>query len=189
VEKMKSLARNEKALSTVVTTLIILVVSILLAGVVTMYAINIISTRTQQEELRLSNRAVWVYANGTAFAAVAVDNIGGRDVVIDKVQVRGVESEWSTVHYLRRSTPVASSLNCPNETHTWTGFLYTSGTVGDFTVDSTDLPLASGDTIVLYISNPDSLISLDVGHSIGITIFTMNAQYYTETNAKSAETA
>lgn len=62
---MKSLAKNEKALSTVVTTLIILVVSVLLAGVVTMYAINITSTRTQQEELRLTKQTVWVYANDT----------------------------------------------------------------------------------------------------------------------------
>ncbi len=188
-KRMKSLARNDKALSTVVTTLIILVVSVLLAGVVTMYAINIISTRTQQEELRLSKQAVWVYADGTAYAAIAVDNVGGRDVVLDKVQVRGVESEWSTIYYLRRGTPISTSLICPNETHSWTDFLYTSSTVGDFTTDDTDLPLASGDTVILYITSPDSIVTLDVSHSIGITIFTENAQYYVECNVKSAETA
>ncbi|MBS7615270.1 hypothetical protein KEJ18_06040 [Candidatus Bathyarchaeota archaeon] len=186
---MKSLAKNKKALSTVVTTLMILVASVLLAGVVTMYAINITSTRTQQESLRLSKEAAWVYANGTAFAAVAVDNVGGRDVVLDKVQVRGVEAEWSTIYYLRRSTPISTSLNCPNETHSWTDFLYTTSTVGDFTTSSNDLPLASGDTVILYITSPDSLSVNDVGTTVGITVFTENAQYYVECNVKSAETA
>ena len=46
---MTKLMKNRKALSTVVTTLIILVVSVLLAGVVTYYAINVTSTRVQEE--------------------------------------------------------------------------------------------------------------------------------------------
>ena len=43
--------KNRLALSTVITTLIILVVSVLLAGVVTYFAINVVSTRVQQESL------------------------------------------------------------------------------------------------------------------------------------------
>ena len=185
---MKSLAKNEKALSTVVTTLIILVVSVLLAGVVTMYAINITSTRTQQEELRLTKQAVWVYANDTAYAALAIDNVGGRDVVIDKVQVRGVEAAWSTVHYLRLDSAVSGSLQCPNGTQTWTSMEYIDGTTGSFTAASTDLPLASGDTLIIYISTPDSINVNDVGTTIGLTVFTENAQYYVECNVRTNET-
>jgi len=186
---MKRILRNQKALSTVVTTLIILVVSVLLAGVVTMYAINITSTRTQQEELKLTKEDAWVYANGTAFAALAVDNVGGRDVVIDKVQVRGVEAAWSTVYFLRVSSAIAGSLNCPNDTHSWTGFEYTDGTVGNFDTDTTDIPLASGDTLIVYITEPDSLSLSDIGGTIGITVFSGRAQYYVECNVKSAESA
>jgi len=187
---MKRILRNDKALSTVVTTLIILVVSVLLAGVVTLYATNIVSTRTQQEELKLTKQAVWVYSNGTAFAAVAVDNVGGRDVVLDKVQARGVEATWSTVYYLRRTTALSASLNCPNSTgHSWTNFLYTTGTVANLTAASTDLPLASGNTMVIYITSPDSISVNDIGTTIGITVFTQNAQYYVECNVKAAETA
>jgi competence protein ComGC len=43
-KKMKML-RNRKALSTVITTLIILIVSVLLATVVTFYAINVTTIR------------------------------------------------------------------------------------------------------------------------------------------------
>jgi FlaG/FlaF family flagellin (archaellin) len=185
---MKSLAKNDKALSTVVTTLIILVVSVLLAGVVTMYAINITSTRTQQEELRLTKQAVWVYANGTAYAALAIDNVGGRDVVIDKIQVRGVESEWANVHYLRLTAAISGSLQCPNGTQTWSSLEYVNGTTDSFPAASTDLPLASGDTMVVFLSSPDSINVNDVGTTIGLTVFTENAQYYVECNVRTNET-
>ena len=186
---MKTYIRNRKALSNVVSTLIILVVSVLLAGVVTMYAVNITSTRTQQEQLKLTKQALWVYGNGTAIAALSVDNVGGRDVVIDKVQVRGVEADWSSVYFIRLGKTITTSLNCPNATHSWTGFLYTSGKVADFATDANDKPLASGDTLIIYITQPDSISVNDIGVTIGITVFTENAQYYVECNVLSAESA
>jgi len=190
VGKMRFRIDDEKALSTVVTTLIILVVSVLLAGVVTLYAINITSTRTQQEDLRLSKQSVWVYANGTAFAALAIDNVGGRDVVIDKIQVRGVEASWSTVRYTRLSSSFTTSLNCPNANQNWSqSFTYTQGASATFSTPSNDIPLASGDTLVIYITSPDSISANDIGTTIGITVFTENAQYYVECNVKAAETA
>ncbi|MEM3013409.1 MAG: type IV pilin [Candidatus Bathyarchaeia archaeon] len=124
---MKNELHNRKALSNVVSTLIILVVSVLLAGVVTMYAINITSTRTQQEALKLSKQEIWVFGNGTAYAALAIDNVGGRDVVIDKLQVRGVEADWTKAHYLRVQSALSTPLNCPNKTINWENFSYTSG--------------------------------------------------------------
>ena len=186
---MKNMIHSGKSLSNVVSTLIILVVSVLLAGVVTMYAINITSTRTQQEALKLTKEAIWVYGNGTAFAGVVVDNVGGRDVVIDKVQVRGVEADWTKAYYLRLPLALSTSLNCPNGTIDWTNFPYTLGKVGNFTTDSYDKPLASGDTIIIYIINPESVSVSDIGVTIGVTVFTENAQYYVECNVKSAEFA
>ena len=53
---MKNIMKNRLALSTVVTTLIILVVSVLLAGVVTYFAINVTSTRVQEESLNAFSR-------------------------------------------------------------------------------------------------------------------------------------
>jgi len=186
---MKRLIDNKAALSNVVSTLIILVVSVLLAGVVSMYAVNITATRTQQEALKVSKQEVWVYANGTAYAALAIDNVGGRDVIIDKIQIRGVEASWSNVYYIRRSTSISTSLNCPNSTHSWTNFLYTQGQTATFTSDTNDKPLASGDTMILYVKNPESVSVSDIGVTIGITVFTKNAQYYVECNVKSAESA
>ncbi|RJS88477.1 hypothetical protein CW700_07730, partial [Candidatus Bathyarchaeota archaeon] len=67
-----------------VTTLIILVVSVLLAGVVTYYATNITMTRTEQEEVSLSKQHIWVNSTG-AVAAFKLENLGGKDILIDKI--------------------------------------------------------------------------------------------------------
>ena len=184
---MKSLKNNRAALANVISTLIILVTSVLLAGVVTMYAVNITSTRTQQEALKVTKQAVWVYGNGTVYAALEIDNVGGRDVVIDKIQIRGVEVPWSSVYYIRLPSAISTSLNRPNATQSWSNFEYTSGETATFTNDTDDKPLASGDTMILYIVNPESVSVSDVGVTIGITVFTENAQYYVECNVKSAE--
>ena len=63
VKTMRKLLKNRLALSTVVTTLIILVVSVLLAGVVTYFAINVTSTRVQEESLALTKQHIWYDAD------------------------------------------------------------------------------------------------------------------------------
>jgi len=103
---MKSLRKSKIGLSTVVTTLIILVVSVLLATVVTFYAINITTNRTQQESLYMSKLHIWFNTTSPtcAEAAFAVVNTGGRDVVLDKITARSQTSDWSNVYYWRTST-------------------------------------------------------------------------------------
>ena len=61
--------RNKYALSTVVTTLIILVISVLLASVVTYFAINVVSTRVQEESLHLTKQHIWHNPTATAGAS------------------------------------------------------------------------------------------------------------------------
>ena len=47
----------------------------------------------------MSKQHVWVNSQGIAEAAVMVTNNGGRDVVINKVSVRGQTSAWTNVFY------------------------------------------------------------------------------------------
>ena len=86
---LRNILKNRLALSTVITTLIILVVAVLLAGVVTYFAINVVSTRVQQESLSISQAHIWVDSSGNAEGAIMITNTGGRDVVINQIQVRG----------------------------------------------------------------------------------------------------
>jgi hypothetical protein len=206
----------------VVTTLIILVVSVLLAGVVTYYAINVVSTRVQQESLNLQYAHAW-YSTDTvggkatpaAEAAVMITNTGGRDVVIQQIQVRGQTVPWANVFEYK-----------PTTGETFTDLYYfdqtnnTSGTKVTFTNHTYTTPLTnpmsdnlaspavlnpptlkSGDTIVLYMttiglnstgvtSTPPGSISVnDVGLTIAISVFTAQATYYKETNVNAISAA
>jgi hypothetical protein len=170
---MKNILKNRTALSTVVTTLIILVVSVLLAGVVTYFAINVTSTRVQEESLHLTKQHIWAdAAAGTAQAAIMIVNTGGRDVVLDKITCRGQESSWSDVPY---NSSLASGETMTLSTHTLT-----------FAAASNDLTIKSGTTLILYVNNPDSISMNDIGITVSLTVFTSQAMYYKETNVEAA---
>ncbi len=186
------LLKNKKALSTVVTTLIILVVSVLLASVVTFYAINVTTTRVQEESLFLTKPHVWYNTTGSwAEAAIVIVNTGGKDVVLDKITVRGQECPWTNVYYWRTNTEVISSdLNVTSIELTGTTFNMSATfdyTTDEFNQTTDDLTLKSGYTMVVYIKDPDSIALNDVGLTVGVTVFTSNAQYYKEVNVQAAQ--
>lgn len=182
---MKRLTRSKTGLSTVVTTLIILVVAVLLASVVTFYAINVVTTRVQEESLQIYKQHIW--HNGTTFAegAFLITNTGGRDVVIDKISIRGQESFWTTVYYNKTTNAISPDLPylVPDSNGTLLGRSVTLGsTTYNLTQASDDLILKSGWSMIVYITNPDSISVNDIGVTVGFTTFTANAQYYKETN-------
>jgi hypothetical protein len=189
------LLKNERGLSVVVTTLIILVVSVLLATVVTFYAINVTTTRVQEESLHLTKQHIWYNTTGGwAEAALIILNTGGRDVVLDKISVRGQECPWSNIYYWRTNTvTISADLNVTqdritNMTDAMWRTIFTYLPSGEsFQPATTDLTLKSGWSIVIYIMNPDSIALNDVGLPVGITVFTSNAQYYVETNIAAAQ--
>ena len=191
-EKKMNLLKNRKALSTVVTTLIILVVSVLLATVVTFYAINVTTTRVQEESLFLTKQHIWYNTTGGwAQGALVIINTGGKDVVIDKITVRGQECPWTNVFYWRTNNvtisndlePTSDYLNASSSSAS----IMVQGASRTFSRASDDITLRSGWTIVIYITDPDSIALNDVGITVGITVFTSNAQYYKETNVQAAQ--
>lgn len=92
---MMKLFRNKKALSTVVATLILLVVSVLLAGVGSYFAINVVGTRVQQEKLYLSSVSVWYENSNSSLGSIIVTNTGATDVILSKVTIKGRDSTWN----------------------------------------------------------------------------------------------
>lgn len=186
---MRRIIKGRKGLSTAVTTLIILVVSVLLATVVTYYAINVVSTRVQEESLYVSKFHVWYNATGSwAEAGFVIINTGGRDVVLDKLAVRGQESSWTNVFFWRTNnvtvTQDLSVTSNPLNTSQTTANITVQGALRSFQQASDDITLKSGWTIVLYIANPDSIGVNDVGTTVGLTIHTAIAQYYKEANVE-----
>jgi hypothetical protein len=174
-ENMRRFLKSKKGLSTVVTTLIILVVSVLLATVVTYYAINMTTTRVQEENLKVTKSHIWANDSFTQ-AAFVIKNIGGRDTLIDKIQVRGYEINWASVYYDRTTSEPSADL-------TLIGNISGSSA---YTLASADLSLKSGDCLVVYIDSPGTISVSDIGTSTSITVFTASAQYKVEVNVESA---
>jgi len=185
---MRNLLKNRLALSTVVTTLIILVVSVLLAGVVTYFAINVTSTRVQEENLHLTKQHIWYNTTGiSSEAAILVINTGGRDVVLDKITVRGQECAWSNVFFAITNNPPSTDLSFMANTTVDKGLTcMTSYTFANSTDTDTDIVLTSGNSIIIYIKSPDSISVNDVGLTVAITVYTSQAMYYKETNVETA---
>jgi len=183
---MKNFRRNTLALSTVVTTLIILVVSVLLAGVVSYFAINVTSTRVQEESIHMTKQHVWCYGNSSAQAAFLIINTGGRDLVIDKISARGQASAWTDVYYNITDTAIAddlevSSIALANK------MMITVGLVDyNMTQATTNLVLKSGYSMIVYVDSPDSISVSDIGLTVGLTVHTSQAMYYKETNVEAA---
>jgi len=180
------LLNDKKGLSVVVTTLIILVVSVLLATVVTFYAINVTTTRVQEESLQVFKLHTW--HNGTTFAETAflIINTGGRDLVLDKIAVRGQECDWGTVYYNKTVETINADLTyvTPDINGTLLG---RSWTTYPLVQASDDLILKSGWSMIVYITNPDHVSVSDIGVTVGITVFTANAQYYKEANVEASQ--
>jgi hypothetical protein len=189
---MRRFMQNRLALSTVVTTLIILVISVLLAGVVSYFAINVTSTRVQEESLHITKHHVWHNGSSNALASLMIINTGGRDIVIDKISVRGQECDWNAtatnkfVTFCRTTDTISADLPYV-DSFTRDGS-ETTVTIGlaeyNFTVATDDLILKSGYTMLIYIENPDSISINDIGLTVSIEIFSAQAMYYRESNVQ-----
>jgi hypothetical protein len=189
INPISKLLKNRYALSTVVTTLIILVISVLLASVVTYFAINVVSTRVQEESLALTKQHIWYNStDGSTQGAVMIINTGGRDVVIQKFSVRGQTVNWNNVYYAITTTAVASDLSCNSSLTEGQGIQEGSYEIGNvnltMTQASDSLTLRSGYSMVLFIGTPDSITINDIGLTVSITLNTAQAMYYVESNVQ-----
>jgi hypothetical protein len=116
-----------------------------------------------------------------------VTNNGGRDVVINKIAVRGQASAWANVFTLQATTADAGLIAdlpyltaVPANGGTVTGFADTLVTT------TNNLILPSGNTMVIYFNSPDSVGLNDIGLTVSIAIHSAQAVYYSETNIQAA---
>lgn len=180
-------SRGPWALSTVVTTLIILVIAVLLASVVSYFTINVTSTRIQEESILLVKQHVW-YNNlaRESQAVILIVNTGGRDIVVQKVTVRGQTVNWSETLYFRGRFTLTTDVSYIPSIAAGS-FIPVSDGFGSFerlVAAQGDLPLSSGESMLVYVKNPDSITIGDVGLTVAIDVYTMQAIYYKETNVE-----
>jgi hypothetical protein len=194
---MKPKLSKNRALSTVLTTVIILVASVVLGSGVVLYGASLFQGGTQQEAISVSGVKVWVLSSdptgiGIAWGAAGVRNTGDKVLAVDKIQIRGTDipfTQWYT------DTTVTPSLfqqalnftgwrvlgqgamidNC-NTASTYIAVDPDSGgaIVECISADAGSGPvsLAPGSSAIIYFKlNNGTLSSLDSGANTSVNIF------------------
>jgi hypothetical protein len=89
---MKNKLNKKRAISTVLTTVIILVSSVVLASGVVLYGTSLFQGGTQQEALSSSGIKIWVHTtniDGLSWGAAGIRNTGDKVLSTDLIIVRG----------------------------------------------------------------------------------------------------
>ncbi len=188
---MKTKLSKKRAISTVLTTVIILVSSVVLGSGVVLYGTSLFQSGTQQESIASSGIKVWVHTEATegmAWGAAKVRNVGDKIVSVDKIQIRGSDvpfSQWYPDTSVN-STTFQQALN-------FTGWSTTSGNManstgicagenlqiriyetGDVCANRSSGPVAliPGQSTIIYFKLTNGTItSLDSGANTSVNIF------------------
>jgi hypothetical protein len=95
---MKTKLGNKRAISVVLTTVIILVSSVVLGSGVVLYGSSLFQGSTQTEAITTSGTKVFVHTtadDGLAWGAAGVRNTGDKVISVDKIQIRGTDIPYS----------------------------------------------------------------------------------------------
>ena len=187
---------DKKALSTVITTLIILVASVILAVSVGTFGAGIFQTSTQTESLTVANKQLFV-ETGTGLTnntgAFLLTNTGEATTTIAEISIRGTALPMSAVYLYRMASGevLSGSLGVPGADITTGTATYsidttlTTGTVAK-TYDRADtsFSVSPRESVVIYLANPD-IASTDIGGQVTITVVASRAVVATQGTASS----
>jgi hypothetical protein len=166
---------GNRALSQVVTSLILVVSSVLMAsGTVTYYALTIRSIPERQEQLTIGEAHVWVNASG-AQAALFVQNTGGVDASIGSIEIRGRKVPWVGVYYAFTSACDLIPVQALNITDPFSCQL--GGVVVDFRQASGSVALPMDGTAIFYANCLDLVDVSAIGTFMSVTVKTSTSEY------------
>jgi len=191
---MKTKLSKKRAISTVLTTVIILVSSVVLGSGVVLYGTSLFQSGTQQESITASGIKVWVHtdaAEGLAWGAAKVRNTGDKVVSIDKISIRGSDIPFTQWY---ADTTITSTLFQQTLNHSgWSGTTgglnqepgCTTGTIrqdllgtgtepGSVCANAATGPISldpGSSTIIYFKLTNGTLSSLDSGLNTNISIY------------------
>ena len=104
--------KNRKAISTVLTTMIILVASVVLGTGVVLYGTSLFQTNASSEAISTTGTQVWVDSTGSsgwAWGAIDVRNSGDKLLSVDQIQIRGQAVPYGN-WYANSSSTITSAI-------------------------------------------------------------------------------
>jgi filamentous hemagglutinin family protein len=169
--------KRRRGIGTVITTLIILIASVVLAAGVIFFGGSLYQTNTQNEAIQVSNTHIWVSANGTSsIAGFAVQNTGGKVVAIQSITIRGQSVPVASWYY---NTVDATAANIQKElTSDFTpASVNVNGVAGEEAFDAATGPitLAQGKAAFVYLANPSGISMIDAGHDASLNVHASSA--------------
>jgi len=168
-------AKGTRALSQVVTTLILLVSSTLLAsGTVTYCALTIRSIPLKQEQLTIGEAHVWVNASG-AQAALFVQNTGGVDASIGSIEIRSRKVPWASVYYAFTSECDLIPVQALNITDPFARPL--GGVAVGFRQVSGSVALPMDGAVIFYVNCLDLIDVSAIGALMSVVVKTSTNEY------------
>lgn len=188
---MQRLLKNKKALGAPVGNLIILVAAVILSTTVVLFATNVTSSSVQKEKMYISTSHIWYINSSTSIAAIGICNTGPTDIVLNKINVKGLQCEWNgTANYVAYckingtmpgDLPFLTSFdNSQNTTIPIGGKDY------EFQIATEGLTVKAGWTIAFYVLVPDRVMVYDLSTPLRMVITTTQAAYVTETLVQTA---
>ncbi len=119
---MKTKISKKRAISTVLTTVIILVSSVVLGSGVVLYGTSLFQGGTQQESIAVSGIKLWVHTtndDGLSWGAAGIRNTGDKVLSVDTIQIRGTNIPFAQWY---PDTDVTATLYSQALNHTgWSG--------------------------------------------------------------------
>jgi len=136
---MKTRLSKKRAISTILTTVIILVSSVVLGSGVVLYGTSLFQGSTLTEQLTVTGAKLWVEPaddNGHAWGAAGLRNSGDKAIQVDKITVRGVDvpfTDWfaTTVQAEASVANVNAAFNHTNGYNTGGEMNDASGALGN----------------------------------------------------------
>ncbi len=185
---MKTKLSKKRAISTVLTTVIILVSSVVLGTGVVLYGTSLFQGGTQQESIAVSGIKLWVHStnpDGLSWGAAGVRNTGDKVLSTDLIVIRGTPVPFAQWY---QDSDVTAALFSQALNHTgWAGggLVKSGACVGGERINidngqgdicgvaaSGPVALTPGQSVIIYFQLPNgTLSSLDAGINTSVNIF------------------
>jgi hypothetical protein len=188
---LRRFLRNTHALGAPVGNLIILVAAVVLSTTVVLFAINVTGSQVQKEKMYIPSSHVWYANSSVSITAIAICNTGATDIVLSKIDVKGLQCQWNgTTNYvvytkingtLPSDLPLVTSINRAGNTTVDLG-----GQAFEFQTATEGLTIQSGWTLAFYIVIPNRVMIYDLSTPLRMVISTTQGVYCTETVVQTA---
>ncbi len=134
----------------------------------------------------ISTSHIWYVNSSTSIAAIGICNTGPTDIVLNKINIKGLQCEWNgTTNYVAY-TKMNGTM--PGDLPLLTTFGNTQnmtipigGKDYEFQIASEGLTVKAGWTIAFYIVVPDRIMVYDLSTPLRMVITTTQTAYVTET--------